>query len=114
LQELYATSDVFALASEGEGFGIAFAEAMAYGLPCVCVRAGAAPEVVQDGVTGLVAEPRNVEDLAAKLLRLASDHVFRARLGTYARRRFEERYSTKAFQARIIDAMQEVIGSSVR
>jgi glycosyltransferase involved in cell wall biosynthesis len=113
LRQLYAMSDIFVLPSEGEGFGLVFVEAMSYGLPCVCVDAGAAPEVVENGITGLVARPRDVDDLAAKLLRLASDQVFRAKLGIYARRRFEERYSTKAFQARIIDALEEVIGSSV-
>lgn len=106
LRELYATSDVFALPSEGEGFGLVFVEAMAHGLPCVCVNASAAPEVVEDGVTGLVARPRDVSDLAAKLALLAQDRALLERLSANARRRFEESHTVEKFRGRIIRALE--------
>jgi len=108
LEKAYAVSDVFALPSEGEGFGLVFAEAMAYGLPIVCVNAGAAPEIVVDEVSGLVAEPRNTGDLSAKLLRLASDKELRVRLGREARRRFEDHYSAEKYRARVMEAVNSV------
>jgi phosphatidylinositol alpha-1,6-mannosyltransferase len=106
LNELYSTSDIFALPSEGEGFGLVFAEAMAHGLPCVCVNAGAAPEVVEDGVTGLVAKPRDVQDIAAKILSLADDETLRSRLSLHARGKFEEFYALKMFHERIIRSLE--------
>ena len=106
LSEEYRKSDVFALPSEGEGFGIVFVEAMAHHLPCVCVAAGAVPEVVEDGVTGLVAQPRNIVDLAAKLSRLAADRAFCEQLGANASRRFQERYSVEKFQGRVLDVLK--------
>jgi phosphatidylinositol alpha-1,6-mannosyltransferase len=105
LDQLYREADVFALPSEGEGFGLVFVEAMAHGLPSVCVRAGAAPEVVQDGETGLVARPRDVADLADKLYVLALNPTLRARLGRSARRRYESFYTAGAFEERIISAL---------
>jgi glycosyltransferase involved in cell wall biosynthesis len=112
LRALYAQSQLFASASEGEGFGIAFAEAMAYGLPCVCVRAGAAPEVVQDGRTGLVATPRSVEDLAEKLATLAHDARLRQQLGQAGRRQFEEVYRYDVFQSRVAAALRRAAAAS--
>jgi glycosyltransferase involved in cell wall biosynthesis len=106
LRQLYAQADVFALPSEGEGFGLVFVEAMAQGVPCVCVNAGAAPEVVRDGETGLVARPRDVADLADKLFVLARNPALRARLGENARRVFAETFTAEAFERRIIAALE--------
>jgi glycosyltransferase involved in cell wall biosynthesis len=108
LGQAYRESDVFCLPSEGEGFGLVFAEAMAYGLPCVCVAAGAAPEVVNNEVTGLVARPRDMDDLAAKFLRLANDIDLRQRLSSAARKRYLEFYSYEKFLQRIDAALAEL------
>ena len=108
LDLLYRESDAFALPSEGEGFGLVFVEAMAHGLPCVCVHAGASPEVVEDGVTGLIARPRDVVDLADKLIVLARNPVIRESLGSAARERFERHFTQRAFEDRIIAALQSI------
>jgi len=112
LEELYRAADVFALPSEGEGFGLVFVEAMAHGLPCVCVQAGAAPEVVRDGVTGLVARPRDVADLADKLTVLAKNAAIRHRLGGAARQRYAVHYTAEAFESRIISALTAAQGAA--
>jgi glycosyltransferase involved in cell wall biosynthesis len=108
LAQAYRENDVFCLPSEGEGFGLVFAEAMAQGMPCVCVGAGAAPEVVTNGVTGLVAAPRNVQDLAEKLGTLARDSGLRARLGAGARNRALEFFAYDKFLGRIDAALAEL------
>ena len=56
---LYAGADVFALATQMESFGIVFAEAALYGVPSIGTTAGAVPEVVLDGKTGLLVPPRD-------------------------------------------------------
>ena len=86
----YQTCDVFCLPSVQEGFGIVFLEAMAAGKPIVAARAAAVPEVVMDGVSGLLAEPDNDEALANALARLHSDAALRASLGEAGRRAVEQ------------------------
>ena len=60
-------ADIFVLASLWEGFGVAVAEAMACGLPVVATSVGGIPEVVEDGKTGFLVEPKNSELLAEKI-----------------------------------------------
>lgn len=108
LAQAYRENDIFCLPSEGEGFGLVFAEAMAHGLPCVCVNAGAAPEVVTDQVTGLVARPRDVDNLAGKFLQLGRDPALRARLSAAARQRVVDFFAYDKFLGRIDTAFAEL------
>ncbi len=83
----YRSADIFCLPSRQEGFGIVFLEAMAAGLPVVAARAGAAPEVIVDGQTGLLVPPGDVHALAAVLDELASNPARRRALGEAGERR---------------------------
>lgn len=78
-------ADLMILPSRGEGLPLAIVEAMAYGLPVVATRVGGNEEVVEDGVTGLLVAPEQPEALAASIIRLASDHDARRRMGESAR-----------------------------
>ncbi len=87
VRDEYRSADIFCLPSLQEGFGIAFLEAMAAGLPVVACRAGAAPEVIEDGKTGLLCEPGSVTSLARSLRRLATSPGLRREMGERGRRR---------------------------
>jgi glycosyltransferase involved in cell wall biosynthesis len=76
-----------------EQFGQAFLEAMAVGLPVIGSRTGAVPELVQDGVTGLLVPPDSPEDLRRALEELGSDGDLRRRYGQAGRRWAESRYN---------------------
>jgi len=73
-----------------EGFGIAYLEASASGLPVIAGRSGGAAEAVRDGVTGIVVPPDDLGALADALLRLLHDPELRRRMGQAGRRWVEE------------------------
>jgi glycosyltransferase involved in cell wall biosynthesis len=84
--------DVAVLPSEFEALGLALIEAAACGLPCVGSRTGGIVDVIDDGVTGLLAEPGDPVGLAEALAALAADPERRAAMGVAARARVLERF----------------------
>jgi len=84
LAELYPLSDLFVLPSRYEGFGMAYAEAIAHGLPVIGTTAGAIPETVPESA-GVLVPPDDVPALAAALRRLLENPAERARLAEGAR-----------------------------
>ncbi len=82
--ELYATSDLFVLASRFEGYGMAYAEAVAHGLPVIGTTGGATPETVPRGA-GILVPPDNVPELAAALRQLVADPTARGSMADAAR-----------------------------
>jgi len=100
LQQAYREAGLFVLPTQVEGFGVVFLEAMYNRLPVVAVRASATPEVVEDGVTGLLVNPGRADELAAALIALLSDDVRRRAMGEAGRRRVEQMYRFEHFAAR--------------
>jgi len=72
-----------------DGLSITSVEAMAAGIPVIASRIGGVPYTVSDGVTGLLCEPGDPVDLAAKIARLLDDPDLRHEMGLAGRRRFE-------------------------
>jgi glycosyltransferase involved in cell wall biosynthesis len=85
--EMLAACDLFALASHWEGAPMAAIEAMAARLPVVATAVGGLPELVVDGVTGLLTPPGDDEALAAAMAALADHPEKRRRFGDTARLR---------------------------
>ena len=84
LAALYSAADVFVLASRFEGYGMAFAQAIAHGVPVIGTKAGAIPETVPAGA-GLLVPADDVPALAAALRLLITDKKERTRLARNAR-----------------------------
>ncbi|HVS84580.1 MAG TPA: glycosyltransferase family 4 protein [Gaiellaceae bacterium] len=92
VERLLARATVVVAPCEREGFGLAVAEAMAFGRPVVAARGGALLELVADGETGLLVEPRDASGMRAAVERLLGDAELRERLGAEARCRARERF----------------------
>jgi glycosyltransferase involved in cell wall biosynthesis len=84
---LLSSLDVYASSAIAEGLGLGTIEAMASGLPVVATTAGGTPEVVEDGVTGLLVAPGKAAPLTEALLWLAKDATVRKRMGEAGRAR---------------------------
>lgn len=91
--ELNAMSDVFVNMAREEGFGIAVVEAMQAGLPVVLANAGALPELIEDGVSGLLVASSDPIELATNLQLIASDTKLAKRLGNSAKKRADSNFS---------------------
>jgi glycosyltransferase involved in cell wall biosynthesis len=98
-RELLTGHQFAVLPSHAEGLPNAVLEAMAAGLPVVATSVGGVPEVLADGVTGLLVPPREPKELAAAIARLAGDPLLRQRMGA-AGRRAAERLSVEDCAAR--------------
>ena len=101
LRAYYEACDVFILPSLGEGFGIVFLEAMACGKACIGDSAGAIPEVIQDGRTGLLVKPDSSQAIAESLIRLLQDAPLRHSMGRAGRERFVANYAVDRFRERL-------------
>ena len=92
----YQRLTIYAFTSRNEGFGLTLIEAMAVGAALVASRAGAAEVVVEDGVTGVLTAPGDVEALVAALEPLMRDPGSATAMGERARARVLEKFSLDA------------------
>lgn len=91
LSQAYASGDIFITPSESETLGFVVLEAMASGIPVVCARAGGIPDIVnQNGVTGYLYTPGDVEDCVGKLKALIESPDLRERIGRAGREEVEK------------------------
>lgn len=107
LREQYRECDVFVMPSAAEGFGFVFLEAMKYAKPIVAASSAGAPEVVQDGITGLLIEYGNREGLARAVTDLCLDSALRVRLGEAGRQRLQDKYRYANFKTKLTEILAQ-------
>lgn len=88
LAEKLRQAHVLVVPSSYEGFGIVYLEGMCFGLPALGTTAGAASEIISDGIDGFLIEPEDAKSLAAHLTSLAKDRGLLTRLSLNARQRY--------------------------
>ncbi|HKW27245.1 MAG TPA: glycosyltransferase family 4 protein [Terriglobales bacterium] len=102
LASYYAACDLFVLPSTKEGFGIVFLEAMGHAKPCIGARAGGIPEVVRDGVTGLLVDASDLpRSLPSAILRLLSDPALARTMGERGREDLQRNFAFPHFHDRL-------------
>ena len=101
LGNILASIDLFAMPSYWEGLPLSMVLAMGAGLPVVASRVAGIPEVVTDGVSGLLVAPGDVADLAAALKRLVLDDTLRVLLGQEARAFVRPRFGVDGYVASV-------------
>lgn len=102
--------DLFVLSSLTEGLGTSLLDAMACGKPIVATAAGGIPEVVADGTTGLLVEPRTHQSLAAAIVRMLNDAALRQKMGAAGLARVRERFTVERMVAETAAVYARVAG----
>lgn len=92
MADYYQISDIFALSSKHESFGMVILEAMSCGLPVVAPKVGWIPNIVEHGVNGLLYEAGSQEGLKSNMRRVTDDHSLRNRLDLNARKTIRGSY----------------------
>jgi glycosyltransferase involved in cell wall biosynthesis len=107
-ERLFRRADLFVLPSFSENFGVAVAEALSYGLPCVVSRGVALSDDVEAADAGQIANT-DAPSLSAALSALMSDSFLRSRQAVAARALAESKFSVNAFAARLARLYGEVL-----
>ena len=109
VQRWYRRLTIYAFTSRNEGFGLTLIEAMSVGAALVASRAGAAELVVEDGVTGVLTPPGDVDALVAALEPLMRDPASAADMGERARARVLAKFSLDAETSRIAQIYRTLV-----
>lgn len=112
VEDLLPCADLMLLPSEHESFGLAALEAMASGVVPVVSRAGGLPEVVTDGVDGLLIDDGDAAAMGAAAADLLADEPRRARMAAAARESATRRFSPEAVVPRYEALYQRVLGQA--
>jgi glycogen synthase len=109
LEQQLQACDIFVAPSRYESFGLVFLEAMMFAKPVVGCRAGGMNEVIEDGLTGLLAEPGDVPSLASAIGTLLADAEMRIKLGKAGRERYQQLYTREALINRTLKFYKETL-----
>jgi L-malate glycosyltransferase len=109
---LLSVSDLFLLPSAQESFGLAALEAMACGVPVVASRVGGLPEVVEDGVSGYLRAPDDIEGMAEAALALLGDAALHAQFAAAALDRVRRHFCAKRVVPQYEAYYQEIMRST--
>jgi len=113
LLELYSDCDLLVLPSKTEGWGLALMEAMACAKPVIASRVGGVPELVRDGIDGLLLDAGDVKAIGAAITRLLNDQGLRTRMGKAGALRVKE-FSWDSTAKTVLRAYESALKQSPR
>lgn len=106
---LFAQSAIFCLPSKNEGMPMSVLEAMAHGLATVATPVGGVPQVIDDGVDGLLIPVGDSNTLAKVLTSLLEDTAMKERIGQAGRKKIMEQFGMDAYLNKIIGIYEDVV-----
>lgn len=110
IERLYMESDFFILPARAEALGIVFAEAAAYGLPCLGTAVGGISSVLRDGVGGALFSPDNsAPEMASWIKRMYFDRQAYLAMARSARADYEARLTSAAYGRRLAEIIQQTL-----
>jgi len=107
--EILSLTDIFVFPTIFEAFPGVVLEAMQFGIPVVSTFEGAIPEIIDDGVTGLLVQKKDTIELANKLALLIGDIKMRRTLGENSRAKFKTHYTLEAFEKNMLSAFNRIL-----
>jgi glycosyltransferase involved in cell wall biosynthesis len=110
LAKILPEAAVSVLPSLSEGLSNSLLESMAAGVPVVATNVGGNPEIVEDGISGLLVPPRDSEALATAMIRVLTDTGLAARFGLAGRNRVREMFSMQ----RSVDSVERLYNTLVQ
>lgn len=110
--EYYGAADIFIFPTlRRESFGIVAAEAMACGLPVIASNIGSIPEVIDNGMTGILVTPGSCKELGERIALLLDNADLRERLGTKARQKAQRDFSQRRMMEDTLAVLFEALSS---
>ena len=107
ISELLRDIDIFVLPSKNEGISNTVLEAMATGLPVVATRVGGTPEIVLDGITGVLTKDDDVSGLVSAISRYVEDAELRLRHGAAAREHVQAKFSLDSMVGKYLEVYSQ-------
>jgi glycosyltransferase involved in cell wall biosynthesis len=101
--------DLFVLPSLNEGIPMVLLEALALARPVIASRVGGIPEVIEDGVSGLLVTPGREDELAQSCVALMDNYNFAQELGIAGRKRVEERFSARVMAEKVAEVYRTLV-----
>ena len=114
IRNYYENADLFALPSYAEGLPVVLMEAMAMGIACVSTHVNGIPELIEDGVSGVLVAPSDVTGLADALERLVRDNTLRQRLAENGRMRVLQHYDLNTNLVELAELFWHRLGRPAR
>jgi len=114
LKRVYQDADIYVMPSRfgcwngkwrGEGFGIVYLEAAAFGVPSIAYNCGGVTDIIRNEKNGIVVEPDDIQALAKAVLSLAQDSVKRQKMGNVAKEWMEKNFTRPAIRKQLVDAL---------
>lgn len=102
-ERLFKEAGIYCLPSKNEAMPMSVMEAMSYGVPVITTNVGGVPQLIENGVDGILIDVDDVEGLSDSLLELASFPERRAELGLAGRMRIEESFSVRSSIDELVD-----------
>jgi N-acetyl-alpha-D-glucosaminyl L-malate synthase BshA len=111
VEDILPDADALLLPSDHESFGLAALEAMAAAVPVIATNRGGTVEVVEEGISGFLRDPQDVEGMAQAVLKVLRDPDLGSEMGRKGRERAEKLFNPRAVVARYRDLYLELLDS---